>query len=231
MIEKIKQELVKILGDKNLRMKKFREPSKNEVFIIISKDKKYFLKIYKVREDRGNIKSFNREKKAIDYFSPNLDEVEPLIASGNGDTPWILMRFFEGLSLKSVGDFGLYKKSISLMIKLHALKNTIKNPTEIEISEFYNKKLQEVKQRVKKYLPEKYDRRFLTSLVDNFSLCYGEIYKNSNNLIHGDFIDRNILVGDKTHLIDFENSRVAPLVEDLIFFIDSTKLNDSQKRN
>jgi Ser/Thr protein kinase RdoA (MazF antagonist) len=87
-----------------------------------------------------------------------------------------------------------------------------------------------VRERVKKYLPEKFDREFLISLVDNFYLCYKYIYEKSTNFIHGDFVDRNILVNGELNLIDFENSRIAPLVEDLIFFIENSKLENPQKK-
>lgn len=229
MIETIKQDVKQFLDCEELDFTELETPSKNNLFLISTFDRKYILKIYKSCESGENIKSFIRERNALDYFSSHLDEVEPLIISGEGENPWILMKYFEGRSLKSIGDFELYKKAIDLMIKLHSLKNEIKKPGEIEILKPYDKKLQEAKQRVIKYLPEKYDKEFLVSLVDNFYLCYRDIYENSDNLIHGDFVDRNILVDGELNLIDFENSRVAPLVEDLIFFIDTKNLNESQK--
>ncbi len=229
MIETIKQEIMQSINCKELSYEELETPSKNNLFVVSANDKKYILKIYKSREDKENQRSFQRERKAINYFSSHLDEVEPLIANG-GDNPWILMNYFGGSSLKSTENFELYKKAISLMVKLHSLKNGIEKPTEIEILGPYDKKLQEVRERIKKYLLKKHDADFLISVVDNFYLCYKEIYENSNNLIHGDFVDRNIIVKSKLNLIDFENSRVAPLVEDLIFFIENSKLDDVQKK-
>lgn len=229
MIEKIKQEVKQFLDCKEASFEELGTPSKNNLFLINAKDKKFILKIYIAREDKENIKSFIRERKAIEYFSSHLDEVEPLLESSEAENPWILMKFFEGPSLKSTEDFELYKKAVELMFKLHSLDNGIEKPTEIEVLGPYDKKLQEVRERVNKYLPEKLDRKLLISIVDNFYQCYGYIYEKSTNLIHGDFVDRNILVNEKLNLIDFENSRVAPLVEDLIFFIENTKLDKSQK--
>ncbi len=230
MIEKIKNKVLKCLKTKVIDFKEMPNPSKNEIYLVSNSYKKFILKIYKFRDDKENINSYNRERKAINYFSSQLDEVKPLISSGDGDNPWILMNFFEGSTLKSKKNFELYKKAVDLMLKLHFLEKKKEKPKEIEIFEPYDKKLQEVKQRVKKYLPKKYDKKFLISIVDNFYLGYSYIYDNSSNLIHGDFVDRNILVNGELNIIDFENSRVAPLVEDLIFFIENSKLDDIQKK-
>jgi Ser/Thr protein kinase RdoA (MazF antagonist) len=230
MIEKIKQEVKQLLECEKAGFEELETPSKNNLFLVNANNTKYILKIYKECKDKENLKSFAREKKAIEYFSLHLDEVKPLITSGKGENPWLLIKHFEGPSLKSTEDFELYKKAIELMIKLHSLEEGIERPSEIEILGPYDKKLQEVRERVKKYLPEKFDREFLISLVDNFYLCYKYIYEKSTKFIHGDFVDRNILVNEELNLIDFENSRIAPLVEDLIFFIETSKLENSQKR-
>ena len=231
MMETIKQEIMEILGVSKIDFKELEIPSKNLIFLISSNNNKYILKIYKTHDDKENTKSFNREREAINYFSSHLDEVESLIFSEESEVPWILMKFFKGPNLKSTEDFELYKKTINLMLKLHSLKNSVKKPKEVEILGFYDKKLQEVKQRIKKYLPENYDENFLITIIDNFYLCYREIYLKSNNLVHGDFVDRNIIVNDKLHLIDFENSHIGPLVEDLVFFIENSKLNNLQKNH
>ncbi len=229
MIQKIKQELIKFFNNENIEFEELKNPSKNQLYLVRTPDKKFILKVYKSRENKENIKSYEREKTAINYFSSHIDEIIQLVCSKEGDTPWILMKFFEGPSLKSTGNFELYKKAIFLMTKLHSLKCDIEKPSEIEIIGVYDKKLQEVRERIKKYLPRKYNRNFLINLVDNFYLTYRLIYENSNKMIHGDFVDRNILVNGELILIDFENSRFAPLVEDFIFFLENSKLKNEEK--
>jgi len=78
--------------------------------------------------------------------------------------------------------------------------------------------------RLKKFLPKKYYDKELFLILNNFNLSYNIILKHSNKIIHGDFVNRNILVkNNEFRLIDWENSRFAPTVEDLIFFISELK--------
>lgn len=228
MIERIKQNLKTLLNDEQLNITELEKPSKNHIFLVESGTKKYVLKVYRFRENEEHLKSFEREKSAIDFFSTHSNKIKPIIHFNQERTPWILTQFFEGKTLDKIDDFELYKQTITLMLELHALTFKKKTLSETEIMEPYYGKILNTKKRIRKYLPEKFDLDSLIAILNNFDLCRETILNNSYTQIHGDFVNRNIIVNSGLNLIDFESARVAPAVEDLIFLIENSNLSKKQ---
>lgn len=229
----IKRKIIYSLGTNDVKFEKFGVPSKNVLMKVFSGDRTFLLKIYLPKKEgyinhhREFLKSYDREVSALKFFSSRLEEVPKMVLAGkNKEYFWLMKEFFEGIPLKDKVDKRLYKRVMDVMVRMHSLTNIDKNHNKIEIIQFYDEKVQEIKERLKLYLPKKLYKYNLNTFLDNFYLCYPFILDSSNKIIHGDFVDRNILIkGSEIKLVDFENSRFAPVVEDLIFFIQSIKVD------
>ncbi|MBT5022480.1 aminoglycoside phosphotransferase family protein [Candidatus Woesearchaeota archaeon] len=221
----IKQKLEEYL-DSELVFEDILISSKNRVLKITANNKHYILKIFNAQEmgfvkhQKSHLLSFQRELNALKIFS-KFDEVPNLLTYGKD---WYLTNYFSGKQLKY--NINSCKKALDFIIKIHNLKtnsgsNAVKD---------YKDKLEEAKLRLNEFLPQKYCEKKLFKILDAFSKYYKIIKTESNCTIHGDFVNRNILVNKNILIIDWENSRLAPSAEDLVFFIESLKISLDEKK-
>tara|TARA_Y100000034_G_C6864023_1_gene393564 strand:- start:128 stop:1060 length:933 start_codon:yes stop_codon:yes gene_type:complete len=225
-----KKRINEFLKSNSVKYEKIDVSSKNEILKVTFEKKEFVLKIYKTNE-RGyineHLQGFDRETFALTSFSKIKEVPKIILKHRDKEFAWYLRDYFDGKPLREFKDKKLYKKAINLMVKLHSQSKFSKKPNKKEIIKAYEEKVQEARMRLKKFLPKKYYDKDLFQILDNFHLCYNIILKNSNKIIHGDFVNRNILVkNNELKLIDWENSRFAPTVEDLIFFVSELKEDD-----
>ncbi len=207
-----------------VKVKQLKVPSKNKLYLV---NNKYLLKIFHYKKEfliscKEYLKTYDREIRSIELFS-RFKEISPIILKYKGKKfAWIFKDYAKGKTLKEFKkinpNHGLDKQIMDLMINMHSVKTKIDYK---EIKDFYIRKIIQVKKRLKTYLPEKYQSKELYNILAKLQTLVPLIVKNSKSMLHGDFVDRNIIVNkNKIKLIDFENSRQGPGIEDLIFYVD-----------
>ncbi|MBW3019870.1 aminoglycoside phosphotransferase family protein [Candidatus Woesearchaeota archaeon] len=208
-------------------------PSMNDVYLVKCNHKKYALKLY-YDEGKGFFLSKDSFKESYDnellaYTKFNMNELGKVyLHKKRKNYAFILRDFKEGTQLKNYKSFKLYKKAVDLMLKLHEVRLKC-NCSKLKRS--YEVRINEQLKRIEAYLPEKYKKEELINKIKTIKKQFPKTCDVKNSLLHGDYVDRNILV-DKENicLVDFENSRIGPVEEDLAFFLTSINLSQEKKQ-